>query len=102
MRWSSGPARATIVSSPSSVAPNRRSNPPAGAADLALAALGAAPVAPAYARVDLLRDNDGRLAIIELELIEPALWLELAPDRGASFAAAIVSAATAARDRARQ
>ena len=66
---------------------------PDGAVALAEAALAAAPEPPAYARVDLLRDNDGALAIIELELIEPALWLELAPDRGASFATAIVERA---------
>ena len=56
---------------------------------LAKAALGAAPAEAAYARVDMVRDNDGRLCVIELELIEPALWLQHAPDGGASFAAAI-------------
>ena len=68
---------------------------PAGAIDLAKAALTAAPAASAYARVDLIRLNDGALAVIELELVEPALWLQHAPDGGASFAAAI-------RERARQ
>jgi glutathione synthase/RimK-type ligase-like ATP-grasp enzyme len=63
--------------------------PPAGARAVAEAALAAAPEPPAYARVDLLRDDSGALRIIELELIEPSLWLEHAPDRGASFAAAI-------------
>lgn len=29
---------------------------------------------PAYARVDIIRDNHGQLAIMELELIEPELW----------------------------
>ena len=52
------------------------------------AALAAAPTKAAYARVDMVRDNDGKLAIIELELIEPALWLQHAPDGGASFASA--------------
>ena len=66
--------------------------PPAGAIDLAHAALGAAPAKAAYARVDMVRDNDGNLAIIELELIEPALWLQHAPDGGDSFAAALRSA----------
>ena len=65
---------------------------PAGAIDLAKAALAAAPAASAYARVDLIRLGDGSLAVIELELIEPALWLEHAPDKGASFAAAIKAA----------
>ena len=63
--------------------------PPDGSIDLARAALAAAPEPPAYARVDLIRLNDGRLAVIELELIEPSLWLQHAPDGGASFAAAV-------------
>jgi len=67
----------------------RRSEPPAGAIDLASAALAAAPARAAYARVDMVRDDDGSLAIIELELIEPALWLQHAPDGGAAFVAAI-------------
>ena len=65
--------------------------PPAGAIELANAALAAAPAKAAYARVDIVRDNDGELAIIELELIEPALWLQHAPDGGASVAAALLS-----------
>ena len=69
--------------------------PPPGARAAAEAALAAAPELPAYARVDLLRDDSGALRIIELELIEPSLWLEHAPDKGASFAAAV-------RKRARQ
>ena len=66
--------------------------PPAGAIDLAHTALAAAPAKAAYARVDMVRDNDGELAIIELELIEPALWLQHAPDGGDSFASAVRSA----------
>jgi glutathione synthase/RimK-type ligase-like ATP-grasp enzyme len=60
--------------------------PPEGAIELANAALAAAPAEAAYARVDMVRDNEGRLAIIELELIEPALWLQHAPDGGETFA----------------
>lgn len=63
---------------------------PAGAREVAEAALDAAPELPAYARVDLIRLGDGRLAVIELELIEPSLWLQHAPDEGASFAAAVL------------
>jgi len=66
--------------------------PPAGAIELALAALVAAPANATYARVDMVRDDGGELAIIELELIEPALWLQHAPDGGGSFAAAMGSA----------
>jgi glutathione synthase/RimK-type ligase-like ATP-grasp enzyme len=32
------------------------------------------PELPAYARVDLFRDNKGKLALGELEMIEPELW----------------------------
>ena len=63
--------------------------PPSGAIELARAALAAAPADAVYARVDMVRDNDGRLAIIELELIEPSLWLQHAPDGGTSFVQAI-------------
>ena len=65
---------------------------PAGAIELAHAALGAAPAEAVYARVDMVRDNDGELAIIELELIEPSLWLQHAADGGASFVQAIRAA----------
>ncbi len=65
---------------------------PVGAIELAHAALAAAPAKATYARVDMVRDNEGELAIIELELIEPALWLQHAPDGGESFASAVRSA----------
>jgi len=66
--------------------------PPEGAIALARAALAAAPAPALYARVDMVRDREGKLAIIELELIEPALWLQHAPDGGASFASAVRAA----------
>jgi len=66
--------------------------PPSGAIDLAKAALAAAPAEAAYARVDMVRDRSGQLAIIELELIEPSLWLEHAPDGGAAFTSAVRAA----------
>jgi glutathione synthase/RimK-type ligase-like ATP-grasp enzyme len=62
---------------------------PKGAISLAKAALAEAPAAAVYARVDMVTDEDGALRIMELELIEPALWLNHAPDRGADFASAI-------------
>jgi glutathione synthase/RimK-type ligase-like ATP-grasp enzyme len=69
-----------------------RCEPPAGAIDLAHAALSVAPAKATYARVDMVRDEAGNLAIIELELIEPALWLQHALDGGESFAAAVKAA----------
>jgi glutathione synthase/RimK-type ligase-like ATP-grasp enzyme len=66
--------------------------PPHGAIELAQAALAAAPAEAAYARVDMVRDPLGKLAIIELELIEPSLWLQHAPDGGSSFAETVIAA----------
>lgn len=41
-----------------------------------------------YARVDLIRGLDGGLMLMELQVIEPELFLECAADDGAAFAAA--------------
>ena len=38
-------------------------------------AVKACPEIPVYARVDIALDNNGQLVLIELELIEPELWL---------------------------
>jgi glutathione synthase/RimK-type ligase-like ATP-grasp enzyme len=62
------------------------------ARDLAAAALAAAPAAPVYARVDMVGDAAGVLRIIELELIEPSLFLHHAPDKGAAFGRAVAGA----------
>jgi len=45
---------------------------------VARAALGTLRTTPAYARVDLLHDGT-RPRVVELELVEPYLWLEMAP-----------------------
>ena len=63
--------------------------PPGGAEALARAALAAAPAEAVHARVDMAVDDSGTLRIMELELIEPALWLQHAPDKGAAFASAV-------------
>ena len=68
-------------------------SPPEGAIDLAKAALAAAPAFATYARVDMVRANGGDLRIMELELIEPALFLHHSPDGGAAFASAVLAAA---------
>ena len=70
--------------------------PPAGAVRLAQAALAAAPAVAAYARVDIVPDDEGVLRIMELELIEPSLFLDHAPDGGASFSRSILSRARTA------
>jgi glutathione synthase/RimK-type ligase-like ATP-grasp enzyme len=46
-------------------------------AERAIAAAG--PEALLYGRVDLVRDNAGALAVMELELIEPELWMRRCP-----------------------
>lgn len=70
--------------------------PPAGAVRLAQAALAAAPATAAYARVDIVPDDAGVLRIMELELIEPSLFLHHAPDGGAAFTRSILSRAQTA------
>ena len=62
---------------------------PHGGVELAHAALATAPAEAVYARVDMVSDDEGELRIMELELIEPALWLQHAPDKGKSFTSAI-------------
>lgn len=74
------------------------SDAPAGAIELAQTALAVAPAPATYARVDVVRDAAGRLQIMELELIEPSLFLDHAPDRGAAFTRAVLNAARTATD----
>ena len=62
------------------------------ARELAAGALAAAPAPPVYARVDMVGDAAGTLHIIELELIEPSLFLHHAVDKGAAFGAAVYGA----------
>lgn len=48
--------------------------------------------APAYARVDLVRDDAGEFCVLELEVVEPSLFLALGrPDAPARLAAALLS-----------
>jgi hypothetical protein len=46
---------------------------------------------PLYARVDVLRDGAGAPAVLELELIEPSLFLDHAPGSAQALARAIVA-----------
>jgi glutathione synthase/RimK-type ligase-like ATP-grasp enzyme len=72
--------------------------PPEEAVGLAKAALAAAPTRASYARVDIVRGNHGQLEVMELELIEPALFLDVAPHGEEAFANAIFAAAERAKD----
>jgi len=72
----------------------RRIDPPAEALALAetvFAAteelMGHAPLT--YARVDMLRDEDGNFRLMELEAIEPSLFLHFAGDQDALLADAV-------------
>ena len=66
---------------------------PEGAIELAKAALAAAPAAATYARVDVLRGADGAFQVMEMELIEPALFLDGNAQAEAAFADAVIRAA---------
>jgi len=57
------------------------------------AALAAAGEPLLYARVDLVRDRKGRPVLMELEVIEPDLFLEFGPAAPARFAEAVRQAA---------
>jgi glutathione synthase/RimK-type ligase-like ATP-grasp enzyme len=57
---------------------------------LALHALDASPPGHLYARVDVVRDDDHRLCILEVELIEPTLYLYADPAAPVRLATAIL------------
>jgi len=57
--------------------------------DIAVRAMAACPSPPAYGRVDLVEDNRGGLALMELEIIEPELWLRAHPPAAEALAKAI-------------
>lgn len=64
--------------------------PEAGDTDQACAIIDALPFpAPLYARIDMLRDHDGALMVMEAELIEPYLYPEQGDRLGQRLAAAI-------------
>lgn len=64
---------------------------PDAALELAAAALAAAPGDPLYARVDMIFAEDRKPRLIELELVEPNLFLGAAPGAGEAFARAILA-----------
>lgn len=56
---------------------------------LARMAMGTCRPAPVYGRVDMVMMEDGRWGVMELELLEPELWLRLHPPSAVMFAEAI-------------
>ena len=65
--------------------------PDAEAIGLAESVLAAAPAGIVYARIDLIRRLDGRLALMELEAIEPDLYFQFAADGGRRFGEAVLA-----------
>lgn len=45
---------------------------------------------PIYARVDIFEDNEGKIALAELEIFEPELWFRLNPEAAKVMAKSIV------------
>ena len=64
--------------------------PTAEQVELCERAMAAVSPVPVYGRVDVVRDPAGRLAIMELELIEPELWVRMHPPAADAFAEAVV------------
>ena len=58
---------------------------------LAASALEAARLPTLYARVDMVRDEADKVCLMELELVEPSLFLTLAPQAARQLAMAIAS-----------
>lgn len=50
----------------------------------------ACPKPPIYARVDIFEDNQGQLALAELEIFEPELWFRIHPSAADTLANAIM------------
>ncbi|MBV8722000.1 MAG: hypothetical protein JO277_07610 [Candidatus Eremiobacteraeota bacterium] len=69
----------------------------AGEIAVATRALEASPGGHAYARVDVVRDADWQVRVLEVELIEPTLYLYAHPQAPTRFASAIVAAMTERR-----
>jgi glutathione synthase/RimK-type ligase-like ATP-grasp enzyme len=60
--------------------------PTAGEIRFAESAVARCPAAPAYARVDAVRDAAGRLCVMELELVEPELFFRFHPPAARALA----------------
>jgi glutathione synthase/RimK-type ligase-like ATP-grasp enzyme len=63
--------------------------PPADAMEIAEAARAIAPRDLLYVRIDLVRGEDGAWRVIEIEAIEPYLFLAFAPEGAGVFASAL-------------
>jgi len=52
-------------------------------------AMGACAEMPLYGRVDIFKDNGGKIALAELEIFEPELWFRFSPEAAIILARAI-------------
>lgn len=67
----------------------RADAPPKGALEAVEAARARAPQDLLYVRIDLVLGDDGRWRVIEIEAIEPYLFLDFAPEGAAAFVRAV-------------
>lgn len=65
-------------------------NPTREEKELAIRAVNTYNEVPAYARVDIIQDNEGKPAVSELEVIEPEMWFRKNPDAAQKLADYIV------------
>ncbi len=79
-----GASRPTRLPSPGA---RRRVQPWSGCSGLSLP----------YARVDLMRLDDGVLALSEIEVVEPGLYLEVVPGNASAFAEMVAGLLAARR-----
>ncbi len=95
-RFTHGVKRQAVLSAPFEMeAPAPRVEPSAAERALCDATLGALPETPLYARIDMAPDDWGVPRLMELELIEPRLYLREEPDAAARMAEGIVRRLTA-------
>ncbi len=87
------PARGDFRIQPLYGGTHARVEPSAEQIEVAERAVALAPGEPLYARVDLIGDADGRPLVIELELIEPALYLDVHPPAALALADAMLARA---------
>jgi glutathione synthase/RimK-type ligase-like ATP-grasp enzyme len=87
------PARGDIRSQPEFGSDVRLEDAPGEAVEVARTVLDAVGHELPYARVDLVRAGDGTLRLIELEVIEPQLYLRWDPGSPARFASALAGVA---------
>jgi O-ureido-D-serine cyclo-ligase len=91
-----GAAPTRALFAPEHITPHVLADDEAAAADHVLATLARVPGVgahlspPAYARVDLVRDDSGRPVLLELELCEPSVFLDEADGAAERFAATIM------------